>query len=586
MLRRKDMKEYIKGCILLCALCLGSMTAQAAQDDNIIEFQGDRYVIHVDRMKPDSEMTLLDVLNTCPEFLSVNGKDIDLNYGLRIDNVDIVVDQQSFLAHVKACEIDRIQICGNTSVAKAVNGTKGIIDIYYRTDVKTDGKVALSGSTYGNGRFYADVANRSKKVTVQAYAMASTAYGKAYPTNVCSMTDRAFAENLHLNIDWKISRNDRLIVKAFQMFDDKKQKIFDPGLTGVHPYYNRYIDLVLSYSHTFSNDAILFAEMGCDYTRTRSDDDKTGDSYPYAFVEFNTPLFTPDLWLMVGSEMDHENAWYIGKNREQYLTTDFYAQLDYTHGPWVLTLGDRFRIMNFWNRQYNAEDKSIWSHSRSNHSYLVSVGYKARRHFVQAQFARRFFKPEVSDFVVDDAAPTNTLRFDADNFSTMLAHQGVVRYSYQQKNLVFHSSVENTWYCHYYDTNYQVFGFRNSAYWKTGAWELTIGANYYHQHLDATDQIPSEHDNFVTLKLAPVVLLPYDIRLSSTLLYSSRRTMDDKHAHLFATVKVNKQLGKRFNVFAEFHDMAGYTKGYWMQLANLYQNRALSIGATIYPFRQ
>jgi hypothetical protein len=168
----------------------------------------------------------------------------------------------------------------------------------------------------------------------------------------------------------------------------------------------------------------------------------------------------------------------------------------------------------------------------------------------------------------------------------MLAHQGVVRYSYQQKNLVFHSSVENTWYNHYYGTDYQMFGFRNSIYWKTGVWELTIGANYYHQHLDATDQNPSEHDNFVTLKLAPVVLLPYDIRLSSTLLYSSRRTMDDKHAHLFATVKVNKQLGKRCNVFAEFHDMAGYTKGYWMQLANLYQNRALSIGATIYPFRQ
>jgi hypothetical protein len=34
-------------------------------------------------------------------------------------------------------------------VAKAVNGTKGVIDIYYRKDVKTDGKVALSGSTYG-----------------------------------------------------------------------------------------------------------------------------------------------------------------------------------------------------------------------------------------------------------------------------------------------------------------------------------------------------------------------------------------------------------------------------------------------------
>jgi hypothetical protein len=62
--------------------------------------------------------------------------------------------------------------------------------------------------------------------------------------------------------------------------------------------------------------------------------------------------------------------------------------------------------------------------------------------------------------------------------------------------------------------------------------------------------------------------------------------MDDRHAHLFATVKANKQLGRHCNVFAEFHDMAGYTTGNWSQLTGQYQNRAVSVGATIYPFRQ
>ena len=108
---------------------MNGVTAHAADDDEIIEFQGDRYVIHVDRMNPDSEMTLMDVLNTCPEFMSINGKKIDQNYKLRTDNIDLVVDAESFLAHVKACEISHIQICSNTSVAKAVNGTKGVIDM-------------------------------------------------------------------------------------------------------------------------------------------------------------------------------------------------------------------------------------------------------------------------------------------------------------------------------------------------------------------------------------------------------------------------------------------------------------------------
>ena len=570
----------------MAVLCLGGMTAHAASDDDIIEFQGDRYVIHVDRMHPDSEMTLLDVLNTCPEFLSINGKKIDKEYTFRMDNVGLVVDVESFLANVKACEIDRIQICSNTSVAKAVNGTRGVIDVYYRDDVKTDGKLALSGSTYGNGQLYADVANRSEKLLVQAYALARSSYGKAYPTDVYRMTDRGLAESVHLNLDWKISKNDRLFIKAYQNFENKKQRIYDPDLVETLPFYNRYVGLVLSYSHTFRNDAIFFAEAGADYTRESKNDFKMGDCYPYGFMEYNTPIFTPDLWLMIGAEMDHENIWNIGVNREQYLKTDFYTQLDYTHGPWTLTLGDRYRMMNFWNRQYDSADRSMWMHERNNHSYLASVGYKAGHHFFQTLFTRRFFQPEMSDFLVDVAAPTTPLKYDADSHSTNLVHQGVLRYSYQQRNFFLHFSVEGNWYSHLPGPNTMLLGFRNSIYWSTGPWELTLGANYYYQHQDADTDASSDNDNFVTLKAAPVLNLPYGFRLSSTLLYSSRRSIDNQHAHLFATIKANKQLGKKCNVFAEFYDLGGYTTGKWLQLDGLYQNRTVSVGATFYPFRQ
>ena len=578
-------KYYIKICFLLFVLSVNGLTAHAADDNEIIEFQGDHYVIHVDRMHPDSEMSLLDVLNTCPEFLSINGKKIDQDYALRVDNITLNTDFETFLANVKACEIDHIQICTYTSVAKAVGGTKGVIDIYYRDDVKTDGKVALTGSTYGNGMMYADVANKSEKLTMHAYAMGRCSYGKAYPTDVYKMTDRGVAESMHLSLDWKISKNDRLFIKAYQKFDKSKQKIYNPDFVKDHPYYNRYIGLVLSYTHTFRNDAILIAETGCDYTRENNDGSKMGDCYSYGFIEFDTPLFTPGLWLMLGAEMDHENTWNIGKNRVQYLKTDFYVQLDYTHGPWVLTLGDRYRMMNYWNRQYNSEDHSMWTHERNNHCYLACVGYKVGRSFFQALFARRFFMPEISDFLVDETAPTTALKYNADSYSTNLAHQGVLRYSYQQKNFFYHTSIEGNWYSHLPGPNKQLLGFKNSVYWKTGPWELTLGANYYYQHRDAGVDTASDHDNFVTLKVAPVLNLPQGLRLSSTLLYSSRCSIDNQHAHLFATIKANKQLGKKCNIFAEFHDMAGYVTGEWSQLAGLYQSRALSVGATFYPFK-
>ncbi len=242
-------------------------------------------------------------------------------------------------------------------------------------------------------------------------------------------------------------------------------------------------------------------------------------------------------------------------------------------------------MMNYWNRRYDSDDHSLWTHARNNHCYLASVGYRAGHHFVQGMFARRFFIPEVSDFLVDETAPTTALKYDAGSYNTCLAHQGVLRYSYQQQGLCYHASVENNWYTDLATPNYQELGFRNSVYWKTGPWELTLGANYYYHHIDAGSETDSDYDNYYTLKFAPVLNLPKGFRLSSTLLYSSRRTMEDRHAHFFATVKANKQLGRKCNVFAEFHDIAGYATGYWLQQAGLYQNRAVSVGATIYPFK-
>ena len=100
-MRTNNYGYFIKACFLSLALSV-SGAIHAADDDEIIEFQGDRYVIHVDRMNPDGEMTLMDVLNTCPEFLSINGKKIDQDYKLRTDNIDLVMDAESFFTFLVA----------------------------------------------------------------------------------------------------------------------------------------------------------------------------------------------------------------------------------------------------------------------------------------------------------------------------------------------------------------------------------------------------------------------------------------------------------------------------------------------------
>ena len=129
-------------------------------------------------------------------------------------------------------------------------------------------------------------------------------------------------------------------------------------------------------------------------------------------------------------------------------------------------------------------------------------------------------------------------------------------------------------------------GIRTSATWHYGALRLTAGADYFHQHVDEGTNNEALNDNYYHLKLAPTLTLGAGWRLSSLLLYTSRKKQYDAHPWLYASLKVNKDLGRNCNVFADFHDIAGSpVAALTSDLSGYYKNRALTIGITIYPFR-
>ena len=68
------------------------------------------------------------------------------------------------------------------------------------------------------------------------------------------------------------------------------------------------------------------------------------------------------------------------------------------------------------------------------------------------------------------------------------------------------------------------------------------------------------HDNYFHLKAAPILLLGSGFRLSSTVIYSSKRPLFDVQDYLYASIKVNKQLGNHFNVYA-LADNSAWTLG-------------------------
>ena len=89
---------------LLLTVVFACNISKISAQDEIIEHQGNKYIIHVEQLNPDSEMTLLDVLHICPEFFSTDGKDITADYLLSVDDIVLSVDYKSLLEGIKACE--------------------------------------------------------------------------------------------------------------------------------------------------------------------------------------------------------------------------------------------------------------------------------------------------------------------------------------------------------------------------------------------------------------------------------------------------------------------------------------------------
>ena len=565
------MRMRLLGILIAILLC---HTASLCAQDEAIEHFGDHYVIHIDRLNPDPEMTLMDVLHLCPEMLSTDGNDITANYVVTIGNIDLLTDWEGILEQIKACELSTVDIYNYPAVSQGSDAIDGVIDLNFKDPESTHGKAAIVGSTNANGKLFADVNTKVKNVSIRAYALAHMKYGKAYTTDDYTTTMRSGADNLYLNVSWDISERDNLNFNLVQGFSDEKIRAYgNPPQEAVNR--QRWVNSNICYTRTLNDqDAYLAIESYLHYISTSITDIDQHFVIPTLNVEVGFPLFHQKMNVIAGWETDYLNQWNKGLSRDQVLNNDFYAQLDYKNGPWLFTIGDRFRIVNYWDRFYISEDNTLWSYHRSNHAWFTSAGWHKNGHFIQGVFSRDYLLPVINDFF-DDLNPARRM-YNTD-YKTNLYYTGELRYTYQRKDFVATGSLTHIWENDTPTGDKRMTGVKAAATWHKGILRLTMGADFYHDYEEDAGQ-----DNYYHLKLAPTLLLGGGFRLSSVLIYSSRHPHTDEHPHLYASVKVNKNIGKHCNVFADFHDIAGQPTGTLDQLAGSYKSRALTLGATFY----
>jgi hypothetical protein len=572
-------KERLLTMVLTILLACSTFTTRAQEE--IIEHEGNKYIIHVELLNPDSEMTLMDVLHMCPELMSNDGKSITAEYLLSVDDIMLSIDYEPLLENIKACELSQVIVCTYGSVDNAMDGTTGSIDLQFKEGSKgVAGKLALNGSTYGNGKLYADIASTGDKVTVRGFAQTNLQYGKAESLSGTTVTSRNGVENAMLFVDWQATDDDVVKFKLSQGYGEQKDRLYNLDNIEIMPSRQRWGEIVATYERNLNEQgAGLYFEAGMNYSNNNLESVKERMATPWWIAECSFPLLKQALTITAGYEGGYTNGWYRDINREQYLYNDLYVQLNYKKGPWIITLGDRFRHNTFWNKPYDKGEESLWSHNRNDHALIASVGYHKGHHAIQGIFNRSFFNPVVSafiDYLIEDHTQYNT------DYKTQYAWRSELRYTYQTERMVVTGSATHTLLTDLPTPNQSLTGLGASVTWNKGSFRLTGGANVYHQHIKLDE---SNNDTFFTLKFAPTLLLGNGFRLSSVLLFNSKRDILEQHAHLYASIKVNKDLGRRCNVFADFHDIAGQPETTTPLLMQSYKNRALTIGLTYYPWR-
>lgn len=589
------LNSLLKNTRLMClAGFLGSTLPQ--MNAAPIEHIGDRYIMHVSEMELTGEESLLDVLMMCPEVISLDGNNIiggdpfANQYGkfvIRIDNQEYGLDYATLLHHFKAREIESIKVCQNAEVMKGCSSLKKVIDITLRKGENgVSGRVGLFGDTYGGGKGIVSVLSQQDDLRILSHVegnfqRTSNSDKDAYQNQSSNTINHYSHEGAKLNVLWTPTSKDILEVDAMQTYTRNH-------FTHSPAEYVRAYHLQADYTRTLGENgsSILFtlgAEHISDNGRTQEESQtfpyQNHSTYPFAVIEYASPILTKDLWITAGFEggLSIEKnciADYI--NHSNY--EDFYVQLDYNIGKWGFMAGERYRIINFRPKQIASI--SNWEHTTHNHIYSFSAYYTfTPGHTLQGTFCRRIFNPEFGDFVTAgdmEGAWKPTYTTDIRN---SLANVMELKYTYSKPNLVVSTSVKNI-HQHLIDNNHDnTLGIGTTAFWHTGILRLTAGFNYFWERaetpVEETSLRDTSYHNFAVFKLAPQLTLPDGWRLTSNLIWCTYRhtaTPAYTPANLYAEVGVYKNIGKHLTLEGRFHDIASQHFG----------NRAATIGCTYY----
>ncbi len=501
--------------LVVITILLLSVTVSAEDSLPIIEVRGDRTVIYPQRMELTGEETLMDVLQMMPGLMKAGYEDVITGYNLRIGNCPINADTRLVLSQMKAKDIDRIQVCDNTGVAKGTVGMNRVLDIYLKMPEAWQGFVEGQGAA--GKRF-------------EGIATANALYGSKHTDLYANLSYRhrdVDEQYLTLHMTNRFDDRNRLLTFFTQQYLDR------PSGT------SRKVMGRFRYFHTFNNlGTELLLTGGYQY----ASDPLLSNKLPMYVVELNTPLLTKRLSVMVGVEgdflmtglKDTDWSWKVFNH-------DIYLQLTYALPQWKFTAGNR--VMFYHYQLTDAADSQKYADTRNNTN--ASIIYTPnRRNQVQLGYFRKYYNPLYEAIAMEgNMLSDEQWAITKGQLDERTIHQMKLSHAYSRQRLTVQT--EASYYLIEDGENFMELG--ASAYWKTQWMSLTGGSNLY----------AIKSGTYASFRLAPTAFLPQQWQIGAQVVYYTKKSprREVTGVPVYGCLSVNKQFGCRWNFCVDWHDM-------------------------------
>ena len=481
----------------------------------VVEVKADRTMIYPQRMELTGEESLMDVLLMLPDLMVSGFEDVIADYNLRIDNCPVNADTRLILTQMKAKDIAKIQVCGNTGVAKGTVGRNNVLDINMLMPSSVSGFAEGQGGV-GTG--------------LEGNATVNVLYGSRHTdlyANASYRYQSGHKEYLSLHMTNRFDDRNKLLTYFTQQYlrqpDATSQKILGRA----------------RYFHTFNEAGTeLMLLGGYQYEVNQLFTNRL----PMFVVELNTPLPAKGLSMMAGVEgnylmtrqKDTDNSWDVFNH-------DIYLQFTYSLPQWRFTAGNRVMIYNY--RLTDSAHTQKYLDVRNNTNACI-IYVPQPRHQVLLGYYRKFFNPANLLLFMDGTSLSDEAwAMTQGRLNEKVINQIKASYAYSMQRLTVQTEasyyvIEGEDNCAELDA---------SAYWKIKRLTLTGGANLY----------CARKGVYASLRLSPTVYLPHDWQIGLQIVYYTGKSpvRELYGTPVYGCLSVNKQIGKRWNIGVDWHDM-------------------------------